>query len=153
MQVGCVLTAGASQLRYVWHGLFDSILKHSRVSLSLSLDSFSVSLCEKLNMRWNGAETSSLKSEELFHTNIFSVFFSSFWRLCSNFCLPPQSSPRHHLPFLLLSLIHLSAQVIGWIPLSDRTARQQLMVGWTPSDGISVQGEVEKGGMGSTGPH
>lgn len=78
MQVGCVLTAGASQLWYVWHGSFDSILKHSSVSLSLSLDSFSVSLREKLNVRWNGAETSSLKSEELSHTNIFSVFFFSF---------------------------------------------------------------------------
>lgn len=100
MQVGCVLTAGASQLRYVWHGLFDSILKHSSVSLSLSLDSFSVSLCEKLNVRWNGAETSSLKSEELFHTNIFSVVFFLFltplFKLLSTSSIitsPPPSLP------------------------------------------------------------
>lgn len=58
MQVGCVLTAGASQLWYVWHGLFDSILKH-RVSLLPSLDFIFSSPGEKLGLILIGA----MKSE------------------------------------------------------------------------------------------
>lgn len=72
-----------------------------------------------------------------------SVFLFSplaaFHTSASSTCLPT-SSP------------YLPAQVIGWIPVSDRPTLQQLMVGRTPSDGISVQGEVEKGGMGSAVP-
>lgn len=37
MQVGCVVSAGASRLWYVWHSLFDSILNEC-VPLSLTLD-------------------------------------------------------------------------------------------------------------------
>lgn len=53
MLVGCVLTAGASQLRYVWHGLFDNILKPSVSLLCFFFPwiHFLPHCCEKIRVR------------------------------------------------------------------------------------------------------
>lgn len=148
MQVGCVLTAGASQLWYVWHGLFDSILKHW-VSLLPSPDFIFSSPGEKLGSDANGC----YEIRVLFHANAFSLspppplLDASFKLLSTSSIITPPTPP---FPFCC-ALSHSPRSPGDWVNSTEWQAKPAAVDGW--ADSLRWDQCPGGGGEGGYGEH